>query len=113
MRRGVSRISTRSLESVQAEIAQEKAAALSRVATRLQKALARSEDYDSAPGAPGNSAIERSQLVSAAGEALWFFVVQREACGLGDTESVLREFRASREVHLRMGLCPSRNSGTG
>ena len=107
-----SQLATRNFESVQAEIAQEKAAALSRVATRLQEALARPEDYDSKPNIPGNSAIERRQVMSAAGEALWFYVVQREACGLWHTESVLRAFRVPREVHLRMRLSSAGNGST-
>ena len=107
-----SQLATRNFESLQAEIAQEKAAALSRVATRLQEALARLADYDRAPDARGNSAMDRTPLVSAAGEALWFYVVQREACGLRDTESVLRDFRVPREVQLRMGLSSYRNGST-
>ena len=38
-----------------------------------------------------------------AGQALWALVVQREACGLRDVESVLREYGVPREVYLRMG----------
>ena len=47
----------------------------------------------------------------AAGEALWYYVVQREACGLRDVEIVLREFRVPREVYLRMGLPSSERGG--
>jgi hypothetical protein len=90
------RHASRNLESVQAEIAQEKAAALGRIATRLRDALARLAELDAAPG-------ERQRLVAAAGEALWYYVVQREACGIRDVESVLRDYRVPRDVYLRMG----------
>lgn len=100
--RALSRISERNVDSVQAEIAQEKAAALGRVATRLEEALARLREFDAAPDAAGDAA-QRGRLVAAAGEALWYCVVQREACGLRDVEATLREYRVPREVYLRMG----------
>ena len=85
------------MESVQAEIAQEKAASLSRASTRLQEAMARLE-------ASGTEPAAREAALGAAGEALWYYVVQREACGLRDVETVLRDFRVPREVYLRMGM---------
>jgi hypothetical protein len=90
------------LQSVQAEIAQEKAASLGRMATRLQDALTRLAAFDT--GGPGEPSVTRPALVDAAGQALWFYVVQREACGLRDVEAVLREYRVPREVYLRMGF---------
>lgn len=90
------------LESVQAEIAQEKASALARAAGRLEDALAALRAFDEEPPAQGDTAARRP-LVDAAGQALWYYVVQREACGLRDVESVLREYRVPREVYLRMG----------
>ena len=96
----LARISARNVESVQAEIAQEKAASLARVATRLVDAVTRLEEHDAAPA---SGPEERARLVSAAGEALWYFVVQREACGLRGMDGVLRDFRVPCEVHLRMG----------
>jgi hypothetical protein len=95
------RHASRNLESVQAEIAQEKAAALGRIATRLRDALARLAELDATPGDPAPA--ERQRLVAAAGEALWYYVVQREACGIRDVESVLRDYRVPRDVYLRMG----------
>jgi hypothetical protein len=47
--------------------------------------------------------------VARAGEALWYFVVQREACGLRDADSVVRQMGVPREVRLRMG--PARPPG--
>lgn len=96
--RPLSRIAERNVESVQAEIAQEKAASLARVSTRLQAALARLEDHD-AGRAPG----DRPALLAEAAESLWFYVVQREACGMRDIQAVLRDFRVPREVYFHMG----------
>ena len=93
---GMARLAEKNLASVQAEIAHEKAASLGRAGTKLREAMERLEAGEG----------ERAALVAAAGQALWYYVVQREACGLRDTESVLREFRVSREVYLRMGMAP-------
>lgn len=82
------------------EIMQEKAAVLARMGRGLQKALEELESFDAAGGDPA----ERDALVGAAGEALWYFVVQREVLGLRDTEAVMRELRVPREVRLRMSL---------
>jgi hypothetical protein len=102
----LARRAAQNVESVQAEIAQEKAASLSRISTRLQEALARLEAHDAAPPA---DAAERAHLVAVAGEALWYYVIQREACGMRDIDRVLRDFRVPREVYLRMGPAPRRS----
>ena len=90
------------IDVLQYEIAQEKAGVLARLGRQLQAALARLEAFDAA-AQPG-SAAERDALVGAAGEALWYFVVQREVLGLRDADAVMRELRVPREVRLRMGL---------
>jgi len=46
----------------------------------------------------------RTILVQQASEALWCFLVQREACGLRDSRTVLRDYRVPAEVHNRMGV---------
>lgn len=102
---GLARRSAENLAKVQAEIVQEKAVSLSRVSLKLQEAMGRLEAFDAASES-GAGAAARQPLVEAAGEALWYYVVQREACGLRDVESVLREFRVPREVYLRMGVRP-------
>jgi hypothetical protein len=88
------------------EIMQEKAAVLARMGRGVQKALEQLEVFDAAASA---DPAERDALVAAAGEALWYFVVQREVLGLRDTDVVMRELRVPREVRLRMGL--NRRSG--
>jgi hypothetical protein len=41
--------------------------------------------------------------VQQASEALWYFIVQREACGLRDPRPVIRDYRVPAEVYARMG----------
>ena len=43
-----------------------------------------------------------------AGDALWCFMVQREACGLRDPRPVLRDYRVPAEVRNRMGVFTGR-----
>ena len=45
----------------------------------------------------------RRELVQQASEALWYFIVQREACGLRDPRPVIRDYRVPAEVYGRMG----------
>jgi hypothetical protein len=46
----------------------------------------------------------RAKLVQDAGEALWCFLVQREAVGLRDSRPVMRDYRVPAEVQNRMGV---------
>ena len=48
-----------------------------------------------------------------AGHALWKFVVQREACGLRDSRTVMRDYDVPGEVQQRMGAVYSRPLGAG
>jgi len=93
------------------EIAREQAAALGRLGRALERALTALSDYDSAQqrsgegvdpvrSSPGGA---RARLVQDASEALWCFIIQREACGLRDPRPVLRAYRVPAEVHNRMG----------
>ena len=91
------------------EIAQEQAAALGRLGRALEAALAalsendgRHADSGDRPGqAPAGAARER--LLRDASNALWCFVVQREAVGLRDQRAIMREYRVPIEVQNRMG----------
>lgn len=47
-----------------------------------------------------------------AGHALWMFVVQREACGLRDSRSLMRTYNVPGEVQRCMGLAPSMRTAT-
>ena len=91
------------------ELVQEKAATLARVFKRLRAALDALAAYDRDPRTDASGA--REELVSAAGEALWYYVIQREVCGLRDSEAVMRALAVPREVRLRMGYRPPREQG--
>jgi len=95
------------------EIVQEKAATLARIGKRLQAALDALAAFDADAGDAGIAGIagdadggRRDELVLAAGEALWYYVIQREVCGLRDSEAVMRQLGVPREVRLRMGYVP-------
>jgi hypothetical protein len=114
------------------EILQEQASALGRLGRKLEKALAdlrvfdeshpgwdggrraRTGDDDavSGPAAPPEDRHARQALVSAAGQALWMFVVQRESCGLRDSRHVMRDYKVPPEVQERMGIFPSHKGGS-
>jgi hypothetical protein len=82
------------------EIAQEQASALGRLGRALETALAALAEHDTAGPA---TEVHRKQLVRQASEALWCFIVQREACGLRDPRQVIRDYRVPAEVYARMG----------
>jgi hypothetical protein len=90
------------------ELAQEKAAALGRLGRALEAALAAMHDFDAAEAAAATPQRARRRLVAEAGQALWLFIVQREACGLRDARQVLRDYRVPPEVYERMGAMPER-----
>jgi hypothetical protein len=94
------------LESVEKEIAGEKAAALGRSGRKLRTALDKLRRFDesgtvSHRGREAPSA--REKLVEVAGEALWSYVVQREALGLIDADYIRREYAVPADVwqHMR------------
>lgn len=89
------------------ELFQEKASTLARMGAMLKTALDALAAYDAAPPKRADPAA-RAELVAAAGEALWYYVVQREVCGLRDTEAVLRGLGVPREVQLKMGMHPKK-----
>jgi hypothetical protein len=94
------------------ELAQEMAAALGRLGRRLERALQALQQFDAANVTdPDVRRRERSALLAEAGDALWLFVVQREACGLRDTRQLMRDYRVPPEVQYRMGISASRGPG--
>lgn len=93
------------------EIAREKASALGRLGRRLEAALAALADFDAqhedeASVSPAIRRERREELVASAGEVLWSFIVQREACGLRDSARAMRDYGVPPEVRLRMGVFP-------
>lgn len=83
------------------EIAQEQASALGRLGRALEAALTALSAHEAAH--PERNS-ERARLVQDASDALWLFMVQREACGLRDPRPALRDYRVPSEVHARMGI---------
>jgi hypothetical protein len=89
------------------ELAQEKAVALGRLGRRLEGSLAALTEFDArhpqGTARTVDAERKRAALVAAAGTALWYFVVQREACGLRDGPQVFRLYGVPGEVVARMG----------
>jgi hypothetical protein len=91
------------------EIAQEQAAALGRMGRALEAALAALSEHDGQHAQSGDRpdrepvSAARERLLRDASNALWCFVVQREARGLRDQRAIMREYRVPTEVRNRMG----------
>jgi hypothetical protein len=89
----------KSLDSIQHEIAGERAGALGRSGRRLRVALDALQRFDgSVADAQQSDRVGRSKLVQIASDAFWLYVVQREALGLVDVEYVRREYGVPAEV---------------
>ncbi|QAU37994.1 DUF6665 family protein [Bradyrhizobium guangdongense] len=92
------------------ELVQEQASALGRMGRTLEQALAQLRDFDAAHPRlemPASLQSARRKLVMEAGQALWMFVVQREATGLRDSRHIMRTYNVPAEVQLCMGLAPA------
>lgn len=87
------------LDALNYEIAGEKASSLGRAGRRLEAALA------TLANAEGEGL--RAARAEAA-DALWHYLVQREAMGLRDQRAILREYRVPPEVEAMMGARPRR-----
>ena len=97
------------VDSVEKEIAGEKAAAMGRSGRKLAAALEKLRRFDEEPASGRRGRGEpsgRAKLVEAAGEALWAYIVQREAVGLIDADYIRKEYSVPSEVwkHLRPSL---------
>ena len=95
------------------EIVQEQASALGRMGRTLEQALARLREFDAAHAeVPTSQQPARRKLVLEAGQALWMFVVQREATGLRDSRHIMRTYNVPAEVQRCMGLGPAPSKPT-
>ena len=90
------------LDVLEYELVQEQAAALGRMGRALEAALGKLRNFD-ADHPRDEPRQERHALVREAGRALWMFVVQREACGLRDSRTILRDYNVPGEVMLHSG----------
>jgi hypothetical protein len=92
------------------EIAQEQAAALGRLGRALEAAIAALAEHDGRQGCRDGgfeqpaASTARARLLQEASNALWCFVVQREACGLRDQRAIMRDYRVPADVQNRMGV---------
>jgi hypothetical protein len=85
------------------EIAREKAISLGRLGRRLEAALEAVRAFDAA-GARAGRSREREALLAEARTLLWYFVVQREACGLRDSAQLMQDYGVPKDVRARMGF---------
>ncbi len=82
---------------LEAELAAERAATLGRAGRTVEAALAALRD-----GAP--NVADRPTLLRTAADAVWSYMVQREAAGLYDHRAALEHFAVPPEVMARVGV---------
>ncbi len=92
------------IDVLEYEVMQEKAATLGRLTRAFEQALAALRAFDAQAQSGAGVDGERQLLFDAAAAALFDFVVQREVCGLRNTEAVLREYCVPAALRLRMGV---------
>jgi hypothetical protein len=89
---------------IEAQFAGEAAASLGLAGRRLKKALDALHKHDAdVTGGKSASSKRRTELVAAAGEAFWGYVVQRELLGLMDADYIAQEYGVPPEVKRAMG----------
>lgn len=100
------------VDALEKEIAAEKAAALGRSGRKLRAALDKLRRFDETDqqARRKRDLSAREKLVEAAGEALWAYVVQREAIGLIDAEYIRKEYAIPPDVWQHMN--PQEESGS-
>lgn len=84
------------LSVLEAEIAQERAAALGRLGRDVEEAINSLAGVDR--GSP-----DRAALVDSAAHAVWTFFVQREVCGMLDHDGPVAHYGIPPEVLARVG----------
>jgi hypothetical protein len=98
------RAAPNAVDVLEYEMMQEKAAALGRLTRNFEAALAALAAFEAAAADAAHARpARRGALLDTAGQALFDFVVQREACGLRNTEAVLRHYNVPAAVRSRMG----------
>ena len=76
------------------ELLQEQAASLGQSGRKVEKALAALRDHE------GEG---RAEVLKAAADAVWGFLVQREVMGLRDRTAIVAQYAIPREVMNRIG----------
>ena len=91
--------SEKSLDSINHEIAGEKAGALGRSGRKLRQALDNLRRFEQrVVDKQRADPVARARLVKVASDAFWLYVVQREAIGLVDSEYIRREYAVPLDV---------------
>lgn len=89
------------------ELAHERACSLGRLGRALEAALRELADFDDRhprfTPIPQADRQARSALVSKAAHALWNLTVQREACGLSHTQTMMDDYHVPADVQRMMG----------
>lgn len=92
------------VDTVQLEIAEEKAGTLGRTGQRLQAAVELLREHErSRSGSAHYTDAKRERLLWDVAERAESFVVQREACGLRDARQALAFYGVPREATRRIG----------
>lgn len=81
------------------EIQQERSAALGAAGQRIEKALAALREFDAA----GRDITLRPPILKEAATAVWYYFIQREACGIRDQRPAIEHYAIPREVLVRLG----------
>ena len=77
------------------ELLQEQAASLGQAGRKVEQALAALRDHAGEAG--------RAEVLKAAADAVWGFLVQREIMGLRDRAAIVAQYAIPREVMNRIG----------
>ena len=90
------------MATLEYELMAERAHALGRHGTAVEKAIAALKN---AQGKPLDT-IERERLLDDASEAVWGLFVHRETCGLRNDEEVIKDYDIPPQVMARLGAKP-------
>ncbi len=96
------------LGAIDSEIVAEQASSLGRAGRRLEAALADLSAFDAGTlrRRRGQSQADRPSLLAEARQALWYLVVQREACGMRNNAELLSVYSVPAEVSRGIALAP-------
>ena len=91
------------VDTVQHEVAEEKAGALGRAGLRLQHALELFREHEQRTAGQEQAHAQRERLLSDLAARIESLIVQREACGLRDSRYVLAFYGVPKEAVARVG----------
>ena len=78
------------------EIQEERGYALGRAGQRVEQALAALKAFEGPED-------ERAPLLKEAATAVWYYFIQREACGIRNQKPAIEHYGIPREVLMRLG----------